>query len=80
MKEFITVFIACLVFGGAFTFLFAGYLLDNIWGTFLIIAFLLSALLTVLMKMSIKIEDLEKKVENLMIIEEEKSKFDADIS
>ncbi|WP_301107205.1 hypothetical protein [Sporosarcina sp.] len=72
MKEFITVFITCLVFGGAFTFFLAGYILDNFWGTFLIIAFLLSAFITVLVKMSIKIEELEKKVESLMIIEKEK--------
>lgn len=72
MKDFISVFMACLVFGGAFTFFFAGYLLETFWGIFLLIAFLLSALITVLMKMQIKIEELEKKVESLMMIKEEK--------
>ncbi len=66
MKEFLSVFIACLFFGGAFTFVFAGFILENFWATFLLIAFLSAVLITVIIKLVIKIEDLEEKVERLL--------------
>lgn len=59
-------FIACLVFGGAFTFFFAGYILESIWLTFLLIAFLSTVLITVIIKLVTKIEELEKKVKKLL--------------
>jgi len=66
MKDFFSIFVACLFFGGAFLFLFAGFILDNFWLTFLLIAFLSAVLITVIMKLVIKIEDLEEKVEILL--------------
>ncbi len=66
MKDFISVFVACLFFGGAFLFLFAGFILDNFWLTFLLIAFLSAVLITVIIKLIIKIENLEGKVEILL--------------
>lgn len=66
MKEFISTFFICLVICCIAVFFFAGLILNNIWAITILIAFLLAVIITVFMKQETRIEELEKKVENLL--------------
>lgn len=48
------------------TFFFAGRILNNIWFSNVVVAFLLAVLITVLMKQESRIEELENKMEKLL--------------
>lgn len=66
MKEFVSVFFAFLIFGGAFILFFAGYIFNNFLLTFLFIAFLSAVLITIIIKLAIKVEELEEKVNSFL--------------
>ncbi|MBM4763843.1 hypothetical protein [Bacillus sp. B15-48] len=66
MKEFISTFFVCLVICGIATFFFAGLILSNIWYITILIAFLLAVIITVFINQESRIEELEKKVEEVL--------------
>lgn len=60
-----SVFFACLFICWIAIFFFADFFFSNIWGIILIIALLFAVLITGFYKQAIRIENLEKKVEDL---------------
>lgn len=66
MKEFIGVFLACIVICWIFSFFFLGLIVENIWALIIFISFMLAVLITIFIKQESRIEDLEKKVEKLL--------------
>ncbi len=66
MKNFISTFFACLVVCWIATFFFVGLIANNIWAIIIIVAFLLAVLITVFMNQESRIEELEKKIEQLL--------------
>ncbi|WP_067726580.1 hypothetical protein [Oceanobacillus damuensis] len=65
MKEFIGTFLVCVVICWITAFFFLGLILDNSWALIIFIAFPLAVFITVFMKQESRIEDLEKKIENI---------------
>ncbi len=65
MKDFLSTFGICFIFCMVMAFLFAGVLASNIWAVIFIAALALAILITVFLNLSNKIEDLEKKLEQL---------------
>ncbi|MDD3706216.1 MAG: hypothetical protein PHC45_09180 [Clostridiaceae bacterium] len=65
MNGFISTFFVCLITCGIFTFLFAGLILSNIWYITIVVAFLLAVAITIYMNQETRIEELEKKMEEL---------------
>ncbi|RSL30380.1 hypothetical protein D7Z54_26445 [Salibacterium salarium] len=66
MKEFIGIFLACVVICSIFSFFFLGLIVESIWALIILIAFVLSVFITVFVKQESRIEELEKKVEKLL--------------
>ncbi len=66
MKGFVSTFFVCLIVCGVITFFFAGLILNNIWNITIVIAFLLAVLITVFINQESRIEELEKKLEELL--------------
>lgn len=65
MKSFLSTFIACLILCVVLMFFFAGFFIGSIWRTVVLIAFLLSLLVTAFMHQDARIEALEKKIAQL---------------
>lgn len=65
MKNFLSTFFICLVLCAVLTFFFAGIFIGNIWRIMVLVAFLLSLLITAFMHQDTRIEALEKKIEQL---------------
>ncbi|KUO53561.1 MAG: hypothetical protein APF76_12190 [Desulfitibacter sp. BRH_c19] len=66
MKNFISTFFACLVVCGVAAFFFAGLIFTNIWAMIIFVAFLLAVLITAFVNQESRIEELEKKMEQLL--------------
>lgn len=66
MREFIGTLLACIVICWVFIFFFLGLIVENIWALVIFIAFVLALLITILIKQETRIEELEKKMEELL--------------
>ncbi|WP_227938163.1 hypothetical protein [Alkalihalobacillus deserti] len=66
MKEFIGTFLACIVICWIFAFFFLGLIVENIWALIILISFVLAVFITVFIKQESRIEELEKKMEELL--------------
>lgn len=66
MKDFIGTFLACIVMCWLFAFFFFGLIVENIWALIIFIAFVLAVLITIFIKQESRIEELEKKMEELL--------------
>ncbi|MFS0690172.1 hypothetical protein AB1K89_13145 [Sporosarcina sp. 179-K 8C2 HS] len=66
MREFIGIFLACLVICYAAMLFFGGLFLDNIWGIVTVFSFVLAVFITLFIKQESRIEELEKKVDTLL--------------
>lgn len=66
MKEFMGTFLICIIICWLFTFFFLGLIVENIWALIIFIAFFLALLITVFMNQESRIEELEKKIEELL--------------
>lgn len=66
MKEFIGTFLACIVICWIGAFFFLGLLLENIWALIIFVAFVLAVFITIIIKQETRMEELEKKVEQLL--------------
>ncbi|MFC0472280.1 hypothetical protein ACFFHM_17730 [Halalkalibacter kiskunsagensis] len=66
LKEFMGTFLACIVICWIFTFFFLGLIVENIWALIIFISFVLAVLITVFIKQESRIEELEKKMEELL--------------
>lgn len=62
MKDFIAVFIACMIV----LVLFAMFSIQNIWGLITGGALFLATIITILMKLATKLESLEQKLDALV--------------
>ncbi len=62
LKDFISIFLFCTVVIS----IFAMFFLYNIWGIIIFSAFILAVFITILVKLMIEIEDLNKKIEMLL--------------
>ncbi|MDQ0158303.1 hypothetical protein [Alkalibacillus salilacus] len=65
MKNFIGIFLACIVVTYIFSFFFLGLIVENVWALVIFAAFLLAVFITVFISQESRIEELEKKVEEL---------------
>ncbi len=65
LKGFLSTFAICLVLCVIATFLFGELLVSNIWADVVAIAFLLAVSITVFMNQDSRIEELEKKIQQL---------------
>lgn len=65
MKEFISAFLACIVICWIFAFFFLGLIVENIWALIIFISFLLAVFITIFIKQETRIEELEKKMDEL---------------
>lgn len=65
MKNFFGTFVICLILCGVITFFFAGLLLSNIWYITVVVALFLSILILAFTNLDFKIEQLEKKIEQM---------------
>lgn len=63
-KEFIIVFIGCLILGYIALTIFLT--IDSFWMVFIAIIFFVAMLITMIMKQTIKIEEIEKKLDDLL--------------
>ncbi|MEL7650101.1 MAG: hypothetical protein AAGU76_18615 [Sedimentibacter sp.] len=66
MKDFIAVFIMCFVACVVVTFFFGGFILENIWGAFFVVSLVLSIIANGFINQDSRINELEKKIEQLM--------------
>ena len=66
MKNFISTLFASLIVCSVAAFFFAGLISTNFWAMVFFVSFLLAVLITVLMNQDSKIEELEKKMEQLL--------------
>ncbi|MEK4425711.1 hypothetical protein [Solibacillus sp. FSL K6-1523] len=66
MKDFIGTFFTCIVICSVFSFFFLDLILGNIWVLIIFSAFFLALLITIFLNQQYKIEDLQKKVEQLL--------------
>lgn len=66
MKKFIGTFLACIVICWIFAFFFLGLIIENIWALIIFIAFLLAVFITIFINQDSRIEELEKKMEELL--------------
>ncbi|KEF36895.1 hypothetical protein M670_03809 [Schinkia azotoformans MEV2011] len=66
MKDFIGIFLFCIIICWFAAIFFLGLILNNVWALIIFIAFLLAVLITIFVKQESRIEDLEKKVEKLL--------------
>ncbi len=66
MKNFISTFFACLVLCVVAAFFFAHLIFTNIWAIVIFVAFLLAVFITAFMNHESRIEELEKKMEQLL--------------
>ncbi|WP_031513095.1 hypothetical protein [Desulfofalx alkaliphila] len=66
MKNFISTFFLCLIVCGVATFFLAHLIFSNILAIIVFIAFLLAVLITAFINLETKIEELEKKIEELL--------------
>jgi Ca2+-dependent lipid-binding protein len=66
LKNFISTFFACLMVCGVAAFFFAHLIFTNIWAIIILVAFLLAVFITVLISYESRIEELEKKMEQLL--------------
>lgn len=66
MKDFIGTFLACIVICSVLSFFFLYLILGNIWALIIFTAFFLAVLITILLNQQYKIEDLQKKVDQLL--------------
>ncbi len=62
MKNFLATFAMTLVLTYVFLFFGGVLILENFWAMFVFIAFIIAILVTVLINLAIKIEELEKRV------------------
>lgn len=65
MKNFLEIFLICLIFCAAATFFGAGLLLSNIWADIVVVALLLAISVTVYINQDSRIEALEETVKKL---------------
>ncbi|MBU8908884.1 hypothetical protein [Desertibacillus haloalkaliphilus] len=65
MKNFIGTFLACIVVTYIFSFFFLALIVENIWAFIILISFVLAVFITVFIKQESRIEELEKKMEEL---------------
>jgi len=66
LKEFMGTFFACIVICGIAAVFLLGLFPENIWAFIIFFAFILAVFITVFMKQESRIENLEKKVEELL--------------
>lgn len=66
MRDFISMFFACLFICCIVIFFFADFFFSSLWGIIIIIALFFAILITGFYKQAIRIENLEKKVEDLL--------------
>lgn len=62
MRDFIAIFIVCMIV----LVIFASISIQNIWGLITCGALVLAALITILLKLAVKLETLERKLDTLM--------------
>ncbi len=65
MRDFIAVFLGCLVICGIVTVFFVGFIFPNIWGIIIFIALFSAVFITIFLNQAARIKNLEEKVENL---------------
>lgn len=66
LKEFISIFFVCLVICFISIFIYLTFISNNIWTIIFFIAFVLAVFMTVFIKQVFRIEELEKKMEELL--------------
>ncbi|GAB3789512.1 hypothetical protein [Virgibacillus kimchii] len=65
MKNFIGIFLSCIVITYIFSFFFLALIVENLWAFVIFVAFLLAVFITVFISQESRMEELEKKVEEL---------------
>nr|WP_106779431.1 hypothetical protein [Lysinibacillus timonensis] len=65
MRDFLAAFLGCFVVVLIGMFFFGGFILTNIWGLIILITFVLTIFITVIWKQQMRIEEIEKKLEEL---------------
>lgn len=66
MKDFLTIFIACFVLILIVLFFFGGLLFTNIWAIIILISLILSILIKTFISLALKVEELEKRIDEIM--------------
>lgn len=66
MRDFMGIFLACLVGSYALILFFGGLILESIWGMVTVFAFVLAVFIKIFIKQESRIEELEKKVDTLL--------------
>lgn len=65
MKTFFGLFTTCFVFCVVAAYIVLGFLASNFWAIIIAVAFVLAIITTILAKLVIRIEELEKRIQQL---------------